>query len=425
VVAVSSEAQYSFQKSIEPIYRELATLLLEEGNEGTSADNLKQAREVIELLRLAELDNFFREACLSAATVEIDQLDTCAAVLYPILLPERLDVVVSLPNQEFQHFSVALEAEELAQTLQDLKDALETPQSDITRTGIDIEFTSDQLQVLPFAEQVYDWLIRPSEAALVAADTQTLVFVLDGRLRSILMSVLYDGNQFLIEKYASALTPGLRLLDPKPLPKQELSVIVAGLSEVGISPEASRFPALPNVMEEVRTIAQYFPSTVLLNQSFSLDNFATQIGNLASPIVHLATHGQFSADLNKTFVLTWDDSLTADRFSNLLFASELSRAAPIELLVLSACETATGDDLAVLGLAGIAMRSGARSTLASLWQVSDPATAQLMGDFYRQLSTPEITKAEAIRQAQLTLLKDPAYNHPYYWSPFVLVGNWL
>lgn len=432
VVAVSSEAQYSFQKSIEPIYRELAALLLSDEAEQASGENLKQAREVIELLQLAELDNFFREACLDAAAIEIDQLDQQAAVIYPILLPNRLAVVISLPGQTFQYFSVAVDTAVLDQTVQDLQRALETPRSDITsirgsrttRTGIDIEFQDQDYQVLPLAAQVYDWLVRPAAAALAAADIQTLVFVLDGSLRNIPMAVLYDGSQFLIENYAIALTPGLQLLDPRPLPRQALSVIVAGLSEERAFADTV-FGALPNVLDEIDTIEQFFPATVLLNQDFNVENFTQNVGTLPSPVVHLATHGEFGSQLEDTFILTWDDRLIANDFSNILLTSELSRAAPIELLVLSACETATGDDLAVLGLAGIAMRSGARSTLASLWQVSDPATAQLMGEFYRQLGNPDISKAEAIRQAQLSLLTDEAYRHPYYWSPFVLLGNWL
>lgn len=432
VVSVSSEAQYSFQKSIEPIYRELAALLLEEESDGTtSSENLKQAREVIELLQLAELDNFFREACLNGNPIEIDAIDPQAAVLYPILLPDRLDIVVSLPGGNFQHFPVAVAPDDLAQTLQTLRLALETPQSDLTTRGLGVvptegaPPTNAELQVLPAATQLYDWLIRPVEEALAVSQPKTLVFVLDGSLRSVPMSALYDGSQFLIEKYAVVLTPGLQLINPKPLPKENLSVIAAGLSEVGEAPQARNFPPLPYVQAEVETIGQYFPSTTLLNEAFDVESFETQVGTRSAPIVHLATHGQFGSNLEDTFVLTWDTQLSANRFSNILLTSELSREAAIELLVLSACETAKGDDLAVLGLAGIAMRSGARSTLASFWQVSDPATAQLMDEFYRALGTPDLTKAESIRQAQLTLLQDSEYRHPYYWSAFVLVGNWL
>lgn len=436
VVAVSSEAQYSFQQSIEPIYRELATLLLTEDADEANPDDLKQAREVIELLQLAELDNFFREACLSSDTVDIDQIDNRAAVLYPILLPDRLDIVVSLPDRTFKNFAVPVTPDVIAQTVSSLQAGLTSPRSDATTRGGGLvpeliaegalEFESaDQIQVLPLAATLYDWLIRPAEAVLAQADVQTLVFVLDGSLRSVPMSVLYDGEQYLIEKYAIALTPGLRLVNPEPLPDSELSIILAGLSEQGRSPKANEFSPLPFVENEVDTIEQLFPSTVILNENFSVENFRAQVGTLPAPVVHLATHGKFGATLDETFILTWDEALDADRFSDILLTSELSRETPIELLVLSACETAVGDNLSVLGLAGISIRSGARSTLASLWQVDDLATSQLMGEFYQRLGKAEISKAEAIRQAQLSMLQQSDYQHPYFWSAFVLLGNWL
>ncbi|MEM1280257.1 MAG: CHAT domain-containing protein, partial [Cyanobacteria bacterium P01_H01_bin.152] len=435
VVSVSSEAQYSFQQSIEPIYRELATLLLTESPDTDSDENLRQAREVIELLQLAELDNFFREACLSGDTVEIDALDNQAAVLYPILLPDRIDVVLSLPDRSYQNFNVPVTPLEVTQAVTTLQRGLLNPLSDATTTarGIGIFVAegelenrpADQIQILPVAQQLYDWLIRPAEQALADSDVQTLVFVLDDSLRSIPMSVLYDGEQYLIEKYAIAATPGLRLVNPEPLPRKELSVILAGLSQQGESARADQFSPLPFVADEVKTIEQLFPSTVLLDEAFNVESFKANVGTVPAPIVHLATHGQFGDTLDNTFVLTWDDALDANRFSNILLTSELSREQPIELLVLSACETAKGDELSVLGLAGIAIRSGARSTLASLWQVSDQATSDLMGEFYQQLGSSDLPKAEAIRQAQLALLNQSQYSHPFYWSAFVLLGNWL
>ena len=435
VVSVSSEAQYSFQQSIEPIYRELATLLLTESPDTDSDENLRQAREVIELLQLAELDNFFREACLSGDTVEIDALDNQAAVLYPILLPDRIDVVLSLPDRSYQNFNVPVTPLEVTQAVTTLQRGLLNPLSDATTTarGIGIFVAegelenrpADQIQILPVAQQLYDLLIRPAEQALADSDVQTLVFVLDDSLRSIPMSVLYDGEQYLIEKYAIAATPGLRLVNPEPLPRKELSVILAGLSQQGESVRADQFSPLPFVADEVKTIEQLFPSTVLLDEAFNVESFKANVGTVPAPIVHLATHGQFGDTLDNTFVLTWDDALDAIRFSNILLTSELSREQPIELLVLSACETAKGDELSVLGLAGIAIRSGARSTLASLWQVSDQATSDLMGEFYQQLGSSDLPKAEAIRQAQLALLNQSQYSHPFYWSAFVLLGNWL
>ena len=343
--------------------------------------------------------------------------------------------MLSLPDRSYQNFNVPVTPLEVTQAVTTLQRGLLNPLSDATTTarGIGIFVAegelenrpADQIQILPVAQQLYDLLIRPAEQALADSDVQTLVFVLDDSLRSIPMSVLYDGEQYLIEKYAIAATPGLRLVNPEPLPRKELSVILAGLSQQGESVRADQFSPLPFVADEVKTIEQLFPSTVLLDEAFNVESFKANVGTVPAPIVHLATHGQFGDTLDNTFVLTWDDALDANRFSNILLTSELSREQPIELLVLSACETAKGDELSVLGLAGIAIRSGARSTLASLWQVSDQATSDLMGEFYQQLGSSDLPKAEAIRQALLALLNQSQYSHPFYWSAFVLLGNWL
>jgi CHAT domain-containing protein len=182
---------------------------------------------------------------------------------------------------------------------------------------------------------------------------------------------------------------------------------------------------LPHVRSEVEAISALVPSEVLLNQSFEIPQLETQVSRLPFPVVHLATHGKFSSDLSETFVLTWDGELDAEQLSKLLQSSELTRDGAVELLILSACETATGDDRAALGLAGVAVRSGARSTLATLWLVDDAATADLMVDVYRTLSETSLTKAQVVQQVQKNFLQDDERKHPYYWAPFVLVGNWL
>jgi CHAT domain-containing protein len=142
-------------------------------------------------------------------------------------------------------------------------------------------------------------------------------------------------------------------------------------------------------------------------------------------VVHLATHGQFSSKAEDTFILTWDDRINIKQLNNVLKTRDLTESSIIELLVLSACQTAVGDKRAALGLAGMAVRAGARSTLASLWSVNDAATASFMIKFYQNLADNKVTKAEAVRRAQLSLLQNPDYSHPYFWAPFILVGNWL
>jgi len=406
LVAVNPAVQFSFQESVEPIHRDLVSLILDPSREAT-ADELETARETIEALQLAELDNFFREACLDAASVNIDQLDQRAAVVYPVILSDRLEVILSLPNQPLQHYATTVSADELNQTIEALQQFL------VLRVGN---------QYLPHAQQLYDWLIRPLTPELSASAVDTLVFVLDGELRNIPMSALNDGEQFLLEQYSLALTPGLQLVNPTPLQSQALRVLTAGLSESRLG-----FSALPNVIDEVNQIQLTVPTAaVLLNETFTVKALSDSLAVAGSPIVHMATHGQFSSSNDETFVLTWNDRLTINTLNDLLQTSELNENGPIELLVLSACETATGDKQAALGMAGMAVRSGARSTIATLWQVNDEATAELMTALYQQLEDQQITKAEALRQAQLTVLQNPKYRqHPYYWSSYILVGNWL
>ena len=161
-----------------------------------------------------------------------------------------------------------------------------------------------------------------------------------------------------------------------------------------------------------------------MNQDFNQNRLQTELKDFSFPIVHLATHAQFSSKAEDTFLLTYDDRINVKNLDQLLRETE-EKPIPIELLILSACETASGDNRAPLGLAGVAVRSGAKSTLATLWPVNDQSTAQFMTQFYPALNQQGKSKAEALRQAQLSLLQDDKYHHPYFWAPFVLIGNWL
>ena len=182
------------------------------------------------------------------------------------------------------------------------------------------------------------------------------------------------------------------------------------------------FPPLPRVEQELEQINNLVASQVLINENFTRTDFQAKIDRESFSTIHLATHGQFSSQAEDTFLLTWADKINVKDLGNVL--QQRNSNYPIELLVLSACETAEGDNRAALGMAGVAMRSGARATVATLWAVQDDSTALFMSEFYRGLTQSNITKAEALRQAQLSLLNNPKYHHPYYWSPFVLIGNW-
>ncbi len=409
LVAVSSDVQFSFRETVEPVYRQLVSLVLEANPQGTKQEDLAKARETIESLQLAELDNFFRDACIDAKEAEIDQIDQKAAVFYPIILSDRIEVILALPGQPLRNYSTPLPQEQVNETLKSLRDAIVIP-----RLQLSIK------NVLTPAKQIYDWLIRPVEGELAASGVTTLVFVPDGAIRNVPLAAMYDGKQYLVEKYNIAIAPGLQLIDPQPLVRQQLNILAFGLSEA-----RQDFPPLPNVKLELENIQKELPGQILLDEAFTNANFQKAVESSPSPVVHLATHGEFSSDAENTFVLAWDKPIKAREFAQLLRNEEGNKSNPIELLVLSACQTAAGDNRAALGLAGVAVRAGARSTLASLWFVSDEATSLLMSKFYQELTTTQNTKAESLRQAQLSILQQKKFAHPYYWGAFILVGNWL
>ena len=405
LVAVNPDVQFSFRESVEPVYRGLVDLLLDDTQAtGPSQAALTQARETIEALQVAEIDNFFREACLNKVQ-QIDQVDPTATVVYPIILPDRLAVILSTAGQPLTYYATKISQTEVQQTLSDLLAAL-NPISDV----------KDHLKL---SERVYTWLVRPAEATQSLKNTKTLVFVLDGKLRNIPMSALYDGKRYLIEKYAVTLSPGLQLMVARSLKTSQIRAIVGGISQA-----RSGFSALPAVETEVQEISRTVSSTAMLNQSFTNEAITDRVKNSQINIVHLATHGQFSSRLAETFLLTWNGRVNVKELAEILQSRSGAVANPIDLLVLSACDTATGDDRAVLGLAGLAVKSGARSTVATLWPVKDKAAALLMSDFYQKLKVPGITKAEALRQSQVDLIRKTDFREPFFWSAFVLVGNW-
>ncbi|HAA33493.1 MAG TPA: hypothetical protein DCE56_44450, partial [Cyanobacteria bacterium UBA8553] len=430
LVSINPDIQFSFRESVEPVYRELVGLLLQPQDTESNPDDLAQARDVIESLQQAELVNFFRQDCLTAFPIQIDQVDQKAAVIYPIVLKDRLEVVLSLPKaRSLRHYTTALPQAEVEEVFTQLRDIVARSSVDPNRSigakpperpGSDAPSSSSSSSYLPLSQKVYNWLIRPAEQEIAASQAKTLVFVLDGPLLNLPMAVLHDGEQFLVEKYAIAYTPGLQLLDPKPLARGKISGLKAGLTQA-----RQGFDPLPFVGEELEKIQLQIPGELLLNQDFTRAAIQKEIDSVSFPVVHLATHGQFSSNEEETFILTWDSRLNVNQLNNLLRTRAQSNRRAIELLVLSACQTAAGDKRAALGLAGVAVRAGARSTLATLWFVSDAATAEVMTRFYRELADTTITKAEALRRAQVALLKDSRYQDPWLWAPYVLVGNWL
>ncbi|WP_088889419.1 CHAT domain-containing protein [Leptolyngbya ohadii] len=409
-LVIAPEVQLSFRNSIEPIHRQFVQVLLNHDlNQEPAADRLEEARITIESLQLAELNDFFRDACLTLQPTQLEQLDRQAAIIYPIILPDRLEVILSLPQTPIHHTSINLSQNRVIGEVRQFRQRLSSPAAE----------PPDRL--LSHAQTLYEWLVRPFETDLAEAQVKTIVFVLDQQFRNIPMSALHNGQQYLIENYRIAVAPGLKLLTPPSQPSTDLRVLLAGLSE-----PYPGFSALHFVPEELAQIRRTIPgrSRVLMNQEFTAATLRQALQTANYPIVHLATHGKFSPNFTDSFLLTGDGGrLDINQLQELLQSTTLNH--PLQLLVLSACETATSgsDPRATLGLAGIAVRSGAESTVATLWQVSDESTALLMTRFYQGLAD-RLPKAEALRQAQLALLREGSYQHPFFWSAVILIGNW-
>ncbi len=400
----------SFRETIGPVYFELVDLLLQRaGTVRTPAEiapYLIEARETVELFKVAELRDYFRDDCVDTALSKITKLDVVsqtAVVVYPILLADRIELLVSLPSG-LKRVSVPVGIDRLTQEVRQFRRRLEKR---TTR------------EYLPHAQQLYTWLIRPLETDLKASGTDTLVFVPDGPLRTIPMAALHDGKQFLISKYAMAITPGLNLTDPRPVKREGAKVLAVGVTEA-----VQGFPPLPNVSAELEALRNLFPITTLVDREFLVAKFEEKLKEERFTILHIASHGEFSSEPGKTFLLAYDGKLTMDRLDQYIGLFKF-RDDPLELLTLSACDTAEGDDRAALGLAGVAIKAGARSAVATLWEINDVAAAGLVADFYRGLQDPSISRAAALQRAQVKMLSDPRYEHPGFWAPFLLINNWL
>jgi len=399
----------SFRETVGPIYYELADLLLMRSATRKSDQKIQrdllEARDTIEQLKAVELQDYFQDDCVTALAAKItslDRIDPHTAAVYPILLSDRTELLVSLSG-ELKQFTVNAGARAVTSEVRRFRRKLQQPLSRYQR----------------HAKKLFRWLIRPIEEELKNHQIDTLIFVPDGPLRTIPMAALYDGNNFLIDKYALVTTPSLTLTDPHPIQRENLQFLVSGLTEA-----VQGFPALPNVSFEMQQLRKLYQCTLLQDQGFNTGSIEEALKSTPYSIVHIASHGQFDRDPQKTFLLTYDDKLTMGDLENLLGLSRF-RKDPVELLTLSACQTAAGDDRAALGLAGVALRAGARSAIATLWFIDDEATSRLITEFYQQIQDTSMSKARALQLAQLKLLKEQRFEHPAYWAPFLLIGNWL
>ncbi|MCG3773602.1 MAG: hypothetical protein JW395_0411 [Nitrospira sp.] len=410
IAVAAADASWSDEDPIRPLFFELADLLLQRASlteeQPVATQYLLAARDAIEAYKAAELRDYFKDECVDALQARLTKFDRLAAntaVIYPILFSTRLELLVSLPSGLIR-VAVPVGAEALTKEIR------------LFRRTVEKRTTREYL---PHAQQLYDWLVRPLEPEFTKQQITTLVFVPDSSLRTIPMAALHDGSTFLINKFAVALTPGLTLTDPRPLNREKVRFLATGLTT-----SVQGFPSLPYVADEVATIRSLYSGDQLMNQDFRAAGLEQKLRDGRYGILHIATHGKFSTSVNDSFLLTFDEKLTMSTLDRLIGLFRY-REDPLELLTLSACQTGVGDDRAALGLAGVAIKAGARSALATLWFINDEASAELVSEFYRQLRNPTQSKAQALQKAQQTLLADRVYEHPAYWSAFLLLNNWL
>jgi CHAT domain-containing protein/uncharacterized protein HemY len=407
----NAPTRQSFRDAEGPLFFELADLLLQQSKHAADPAIeqrlLVEARDIVEQLKAVELENYLCDDCVDAQRSKaraIEAVDKQTAAVYLIPLPTRTEILVGL-SSGLKRFTADVGADALTAQVRRFRRNLET------RTSY---------AYLEQAQQLYDWLIRPIRQLLTENYINTLVFVPDSALRTIPFASLHDGERFLIQDLAMAVAPGLSMVEPKPIERGKSRLLLNGLSK-----PVQDFAPLNFVAGELKSIDPSNRSETLLDESFTLSKLKGKLTDEQYSIVHIASHGQFDRDVRKTFVLTYDSKLTLNDLEALIRPSQY-RGRPVELLVLSACQTAAGDDRAALGLAGVAIKAGARSALATLWFVNDQSTSALITEFYSQLrQSPLPTKARALQAAQNKLLSDRRYRHPCYWSPYLIIGNWL
>ncbi|MEM9538537.1 MAG: CHAT domain-containing protein [Cyanobacteria bacterium P01_E01_bin.42] len=358
---------------------------------------------------------------------------THSVIIYTIALPQQLELVLVTPDNQIVRKVVP----EASETI--LQDKVRQFRQAIANTRRPTAYRA-------LSQQFYNWLIAPLKPTLDNLNVDTLIFSLDAGLRSMPLAALHDGEQFLVEQYGLAMIPSVSLTNTRYNSLQNARVLAMGASEF------EEYEPLPAVPIELSLIAENSnQGKIFLNEDFTFENLKSNALNRHYQILHLATHADFQTrEGDKSYIQLWDEKLGLERLRELGWTQDN----PIELLVLSACRTAYGDVESELGFAGLAVNTGVKSVLASLWYVSDGGTLKLMEEFYRHLQDPDVViKAEALRRAQIALIRGETegqplwqdiarspdlapdsqtllegfgqrnFSHPYYWSAFTLVGS--
>ena len=399
---------FTFHQKVQPLFTELSDLLLTTARTAGGAEKqsyLKNVQNILEQAKSAELQDYFQNDCvIPDESVNLDQIEAATAVIYPVILPDRVEVLVNVRDQVHQFVS-RIEAGDLKDLVNEFRDQLQ------------VDFGDEEY--LEIGEELYDLLFAQVEDLFSENKINTLLVIPDGVLRTIPMAAVYDGEAFMVQRFAIATTPGISLTLPKPLNVENSNFFAGGISEA-----VQGYVGLPGVPRELQNLEATYGASVLRDTNFKRDDLKEQLTSADYSIVHIATHGHFDSNPQESYLLTYDDKLTMDLLEESI-GNRKNVGEPLELLVLSACETAAGDSRAALGLAGVALKAGARSAVATLWQISDAATVEIIDTFYEYTAKEGVTKARAMQLAQIRLIEQPRFQHPTDWAPFLMIGNWL
>lgn len=333
------------------------------------------------------------------------------AALYPLILSGRLEIILITAEGAPIRHTTAVTADELTDAVGQLQRLLST----------------DVLEAQATAQSLYDWLVRPLETALTEQNIENIIYLPDGVLRYVPIAALYDGEQWFAQKYQSHNITAAGIDELTARQASDRSVLAGAFTDqspahtVQVGQDRFTYDGLPAARQEVdRVVSAMGNTTVLLDRAFTPEE--TLAIAQESRIVHLATHAKFLPGQPEASFILFGDGSTV----NLREVGEWVLP-NVELLVFSACQTATtveSDGKEILGLGFQVNRTGAGSAIASLWAVDDVSTATLMNQFYIALSEGK-TKAEALQTAQQALIERERFSHPHDWAAFILIGNGL
>lgn len=447
ILTAERDVQFDFRDVVRPLYRTLAQSRLDllgvsAITDERRAKELSKVVNTIDALKLAELQNYFGNDCILSAlnpkpVAELLKDNSVAfhntAFFSSIILKGKTGILLQLPNQATKFKWIEDPNQEGSKIVS--SDTLEKKIAEF-RTGL-VKGKKEFNYNTTTAAQLYDWIIRPMLSDIKPEKVKTLVFIQDGFLRSVPMAALYDSQQqkYLVETYAIATTPSLRLTTPKVRDRSTEKALILGLTKEATI-DGKTFDQLFAVSDEISAVESIFPTnTSLIDEKFSPESFQKTLDKSTYPIVHIASHAQFGIIPEDTFIVTGkNQKLTISQLENSL-RNLNSKSDSVELLTLTACETALGDDRATLGLAGVALQVGVKTAIASLWSVTDESTSQLVKAFYTNYRNAGMSIAEALQTAQIRMIhakKLPSseginlrYDNPAYWASMIAIGNWL